>query len=142
MSLKRAISFSFLLLANILLLAHLVVPHHHHEHLSVCFCDFQCNDIEVCTHTQPHEHEKNSIPQKCCFIDNAYPPANNNIKHTCRPHKNCDCGQVFFALIATPLYTHDFVDDTIIHFRQNPFVPLFYSEFISQSLGLRAPPTC
>ena len=140
MSLKRAISFSFLLLANILVLAHVFISHHHHhDEIEACVVP-HCEDAHHCHEHQQHEHENNHFPDKCCI--DIYPPANNNIKHTCRSHKNCDCGQVFFALIATPLYTHDFVDDTIIHFRQNPFVPLFYSEFISQSLGLRAPPAC
>ena len=126
---KRAISLSFLLIANVILLAHTVVPHHHHENVSICF-----------SQTTHHEHEGNPSSEKCCVIDNDYTPAENKLKTACHIHIKCNCGQILFALVSNSLNIQDFADDTIIHFRQNPYIPLFYSKFISQSIGLRAPP--
>ena len=139
---KRAIPLSFLLFANVILLAYLVVPHHHHEKTGACFADFLCKDGNEKHHHEPtNKHEKNSFPEQCCF--DVYVLTGNNTKPACRFHKKCDCGHHLpYATILTTLYTCDFVDDTVIYFRQNPFVPLFYSEFISQSIGLRAPPVC
>ena len=151
MSMKRALSLSCLLLANIILLAHAALPHHHHETISICFCDTtHCdNNKETCTHehhgteTAHHEHTNYPSSDKCCIIDTIYTPAQNNIKTSCHQHEKCDCGKMtVYALVSNNLYTSDFVGDTIFHFRQNPYVPLFYSEFISQSIGLRAPPAC
>ena len=144
---KKAVCYIALCAANILLVAHIAIPHHHHENAGVCLFDTHCKDSKEAHHheqhdTHNHEHERNPFLDKCCIIDDIYAPTHNNIKLTCRFHTSCDCEQTLYALISTPLYTHDFVDDIIVHFRQNPFVPLFFSEFISQSIGLRAPPAC
>jgi hypothetical protein len=128
-SIKKATALSFLLLANTILLIHSAVPHHHHEDIVVCFFN---------SHTC--EHEEDSCPEKCCIIDNDYTPAENKVKTSCHTHNKCNCGQMLFALISNSLNTPDFIDNIAIHFRQSSYIPLFYSEFISQSVGLRAPP--
>ena len=140
---KRAISLSFLLLANMIMLAHVLISHHHHEKTGVCFINFHGKDCkEAHQHdSQTRGNESNPVSNRCCF-DNIYPPEKNDLKNTCRLHKKCDCGQVLYILISNTLDTRTFVDDTVIHFRQNPFVPLFYADYISQSLGLIAPPVC
>ena len=125
-------ALSFLLLANIILLVHAVVPHHNHEDIGICFINF----------SHSCEHEENSYPEKCCIIDNDYTPAENKIKTSCHIHAKCNCGQILSAPVLTSLYIHNFVNDTQIDFRQNFYVPLFYSEHISLSTGLRAPPIC
>jgi len=141
---KKTIKLLFLLLANMILLAHSIVPHHHHGEMETCF-DTHCHDChEACYHeyhdnTHQHEHEATSTSDKCCNIDNCYLPTENKINIACQIHTKCDCAQAYI-LISYTLNMQDFVDDTIIHFRQNPYVPIFYLDFISQSLGLRAPP--
>ena len=142
---KKTIALLFLLLANLFLLAHNIAPHHHHGEMVTCF-DTHRNDLnEACNHehhdiqTQQHEHEENSSSDKCCNIDNSYFPTENKINISCEIHTKCDCVQAFI-LTSYTLNMQDFIDDTIIHFRQNPYVPIFHSDFISQSLGLRAPP--
>ena len=130
-SIRKTTVLSFLFLANIILLIHAVVPHHHHEDTGICF-----------TNSHTREHEENSYPEKCCIIDNNYTLAENKIKTSCHMHTKCNCGQLLSEPILTTLYIHDFVNDTQIHFQQNPYVPLFYSEFVSLSIGLRAPPVC
>ena len=142
----KVISLSFLLLANIVLLAHAVVLHHHHEDEGLCFFETRCStDEEACSdenhdsQTAHHEHNQFPSSDQCCFIDNVYALVINEIKSSCSQHEKCDCKH---ALISNILYTNDVCDDPIIHFRQNPSVLLFYSEFIAQSIGLRAPPVC
>ena len=142
----KVIQLSFLLLANIILLAHAIVPHHHHEDEGLCFFETRCPmDEEACsgenhdTQTAHHEHNQFPSSDQCCLIDNAYAPAINEIKTSCSQHEKCDCR---YTLISNILYTCDTCDEPIIHFRQNPSVPHFYSEFIAQSIGLRAPPAC
>jgi len=144
---KKIVCFTALWIANILLVAHIAIPHHHHENVGICFFNTHCTDSKEAHHhkkndTHNHEHEGNPFSEKCCIIDNVYFSTQNNIKIACRSHTNCNCGQTLYALISETLHIHDFVDDIVIHFRQNPYVPLFYSEFISQSIGLRAPPAC
>jgi len=145
---KKALSLSLLLLANIILLAHAAVPHHHHETICICFCNTPyCEGNKgTCTH-EHHDanttHHENNHNEQCCSIDTIYTAEYKNIKTSCHVHEKCDCGKtVVYVVPPNSLYTSDFVDETIIHFRQNPDLPLFYSEFISQSIGLRAPPAC
>ncbi|MDR0795238.1 MAG: hypothetical protein LBE79_04185 [Tannerella sp.] len=147
---KKVISLSLFLLANIILLVHTVIPHHHHANEIICFYDSHCeNSQEACANeyqdaqTGHHEHKRNASSEKCCVIDDSYTFTHNNLKTSCHPYKKCDCGKkIFYSLISNVFYSSDFVNDPEIHFRQNPFVPLFYSVFISQSIGLRAPPVC
>ena len=138
--LKRAISLSFLLLANMLLLAHLVIPHHHHEKTGMCFLR-HCQDSNEAHHhqhqdTQAHQHEGNAASDKCS-LDNAYAPANNHKKITgSAAHNKYDCS----FLITNNLRIQEFLESTLKTFRLKPCVLSVYTDYIVQSLGLRAPP--
>ena len=136
---RKTICFTVLWLANICLLVHIILPHHHHGETEICFSDSCCKDSE-----EAHNHEHNDTPYsgKCCTIDNVYFSTDNDTKITCYAQTNNSCGQLLFALIPSILNTCDFIENTEIHFRQNPHVLIFYSDFISQSNGLRAPPAC
>ena len=117
MSKKINISLTLLWLVNVILLTHQLIHHHHHE-------------LE-------------GIPSsEKCIIDHVYTVVHNNTKTTCYLHTKCSCGQVFYALISNSLHIPAFVDAAPIHFLQNPYVPIFYAELVSHSIGLRAPPVC
>jgi hypothetical protein len=139
---KKTTALLFLLLANSILVVHSFVPHHHHGSMEACY-NSHCEEAHQHEHHDKHanqnEHEENSTSDKCCNIDNCYFPSENKINITCQIHAKCDCGHAYI-LISDFLKVQDFVDDTEIYFRQNPYVPIFFSDFISQSLGLRAPP--
>ena len=52
---KKAIPLLFLLLANMVMLFHVVIPHHyHHDKSTVCFFTVHCVDCEV---TREHSHD-------------------------------------------------------------------------------------
>ena len=58
---KKAVAISFLLFANLVLLAHAFVPHHHHEGVPICFSSHEHNcdsghdhNIGDCTHLSRH----------------------------------------------------------------------------------------
>jgi len=128
-------------LANLLLMAHIAIPHHHHQDDEVCFFVSHCQDSneDHHNHSSPCEQEGNPISGNCCFVDNVYLLADNNLKINCRSHINCHCKQILFAPVPA---IFNLEDDTVFYFLQKPYVPIFYSEFISQSIGLRAPPAC
>ena len=136
---KKAVCFTALWLSNILLLVHIALPHHHHGEEEICFLSSCCQDNE-----EAHHHEQDGIPssEKCCTIDNVYTSANNDTKIACCDHENCSCGQWLYAIVPNILNTCDFVENTTIYFRQNPYIILFYADFVAQSVGLRAPPVC
>lgn len=130
--LKNKSYFTLLLFANIILLVHAAVPHHHHHDIEICF-------THLCEHhdSQTSEQEESSSLHQCC-IDSIYFPA-HNLKITGYPH-NYNSEQALFALIPNSSNIQNRVDQTVIQVQQNPYVPLFFSEFVSRSIGLRAPP--
>ena len=122
MSIKKTILLSVLLYLNVFILGHNVIPHHHHGFGKICVLNFHCED---CKKSQNHEHHNLNI-------DEFYIPADDDS----RSNTNCDCSQELWVLIETSLNTQDFV---LIHFLLNPDIH-FHSDFVAQSLRLRAPP--
>ena len=117
MSKNKKISLTLLWLVNVILLTHQMIPHHHHE--------------------------DEAIPSsERCIIDHAYTLSHNHTKATCHIHTKCSCGQVSYALTSNSLQISDSIYPVPIHYLQNPYVPIFYAELVSHSIGLRAPPVC
>ena len=136
---KRALSLSFLLFANIFVLVHPVVPHHYHKNTGVCF-SLHCQDSkEAHRHEHQdspiHQHEGNPLSDECSF-EVVFATAYSKIKIACRIPVT-DFGHTLFT---NNIDKFDFVAKTTIVFRQNFYLILFYPDYISQSLGLRAPP--
>ena len=52
---KRKVSIMFLLLANVFLLAHAVVPHHHHDSMPVAVRDLHGHHHDNDSHHQDHD---------------------------------------------------------------------------------------
>jgi hypothetical protein len=147
--LKKIVRFTLLLFANATLLAHVAIPHHHHENALVCFFNSNGEEShETCNHkhqTEQNQQNKNNEnpSEKCCFIDNVYLPAHNHTtKTTCHVHKKCDCGQTPFTLISNTFDFQDIAETTLFHFRHKPYLVDYLTDYISQTLGLRAPPVC
>jgi len=141
MDIKRTISVSFLLFANMVILAHSVVFHHHDCQLFAVICaeNHNCNEnAKQKNHCDHENHAKNS----CCVFENCllskpFTKA-DDFKLTKPIINNFD---IFF--IYTPANQTIIITDlTGLPFRQRPYLLLFYSDFISQPIGLRAPPAC
>ena len=141
MNIKKVISLSFLLLANISMLAHAVAFHHHDRQLPAVICTE--NQKHHCDeNTEPHNCPDTEHSGKCCTIENCLLSS---------PFTKADGFELTksiannFDIIINniPVYqTVQIINLVGLPFRQNPYVPLFYSEFIAQSIGLRAPPAC
>lgn len=136
---RKIIAYSFLILANLILLAHAVIPHHHHEQ-HVCIAQEHRNDQSAtCAHEpneQNHQHdgsEKNS----CALSQAVFIPSSQE-----RFLKNCDN--------CTDTHNHNFY---ILSFLQNeelypisetvtsvPDFLLILPSFVTATPGLRAPP--
>ena len=133
---KKAVNIAALLFANIILLANTVVPHHHHENAVVCFF-LHCRDSKEAHHHEhhnfpEHDHDGNPFFDKC-IVDDNYVPADNNKKFVdCLPAVKCDYEQAIAYCC--------FVSAIAANFQQKPYLPQLYSEFITLSIGLRAPP--
>jgi len=150
-SIKKVIVLSFLFLAKTIMLAHAIIPHHHHQGLIyttiIAHHEDECN-------SQNNRHQCDDTPSAgSCY----YPFCNSEFENCelatiyvkfckCRQSflsHNCDFDLFSFVLFLFPADTAPPVtDDVGLPFRQNPYIPSFSTEYISQSLGLRAPPVC
>lgn len=149
---KKAIALSFLLLASIVVLAHAVIPHHHHNQIPVVVCN---NHHELESTTNRHHHHNDTHP-----IDQCADPDG----HCHGVIEDCLLAKVFvrvsydkqasqslgidFNLLPCIVslfsgYSIPEIDDDIgLPFRQKPYLLSYHTEYISVSLGLRAPPVC
>jgi hypothetical protein len=122
--LRKTICLSILLLANVILLVHAAVPHHHHHY------DYHYT----------REHEGQPAVDEHCAIDDVYTLAKKNLKIACCVHTECDCCNVFLTQFSDTFDLTNFVDETLIFFRQKHCFVAYHTDYISRSIGLRAPP--
>lgn len=146
---KKAVALSVLLLANIILLAHAVIPHHHHNQILVIVCG---NHHEHDGVTEEHRHHAATHPvSQCTDPDGHCHGAVEDCSLTkiivrigndrqAIQHIDFELSPCMPAFPVHPITTITSLES--LPFRQKPHLPLFYTDYISQSLGLRAPPAC
>ena len=132
MSIKKAISLSFLLFANVVILAHSVIFHHHDSQIP---CNENTEQHHCCDDTG---HTGKCCDSKNCLLDTPF-TRNNDSNQLLPVFNNFD----FVIINIVPAnQIIQITDLTGLPLRQRPYPLLFYSGFISQSMGLRAPPVC
>lgn len=123
---KRAVAISLLLLANLCVLVHALVPHHRHDRVVV---------LEV-LHHEGADHDSGGC--ETCVLDNAF--TSEEIK---RSHdQSCACCHAAVAVIPDGYCLPDIHDEGGEAFRPKPPVITYHDEYLTRSLGLRAPPAC
>jgi len=95
-----------------------------------------------CKHTEEQNnpnttHEKKGCDIKKCLLRNLF-SQENSIKLP-KPILN-DFDFIISDILACRIIP--ITDFAGLPFRQKPYIPLFYADFVSQSIGLRAPPAC
>ena len=140
---KRAIALSFFWLANIILLVHVVVPHHHHDLSTVCFLLSHCAGNE-----ETHKHASDSDCQQHddensreeCPLKNVYVKLENSKFFV---DLNLDKHFQYPVLVLFPVKSIVKITDSgNLPFRQKPCLLSYCTEFIARSSGWRAPPAC
>lgn len=145
-NMKRKIAIFFLALANMIILAHAVIAHHHDDEICISLA------------TTHHEHDSNSHGQDEANLPNCDVPYCHgdiddcalstvyvNLGHDKQTFQSYDFD---FSLLpcAFTLFPDYFIypitDDVGLPFRQTPYLLSYHNEYISQSHGLRAPPAC
>jgi len=148
---RKSIVLSFLFFAKLMILAHAIVPHHHHNGL--IFTIIAAHHEHDCNSHNDHQRCKDAQSDGKCDYTHCNEDFENCVL-TMMFVKSCNCRQTFllhhcsfdalpfvFTLLAD--YSAPQIDDDVgLPFRQNPLLPSYLSEYISQSLGLRAPPVC
>ena len=156
---RKVVAISFLLLANIILLAHAFVPHHHHEGVPICFSSHKHNhDYDTvardCTHPSHHEHdsgcthnhqEGDGCPVDCCNISKdiyARILEDDEIFLMLSLLSCSDRGVELVYYISNEDSGNSLLSSIYgLPFRQKPYLPSYFSEYIIGSFGLRGPPS-
>lgn len=137
---KKITAYSFILLANIVLLAHAVLPHHHHEQI-VCIENTHCAcDTDAHVHNtdaKDHQHDGNANSTACVLKQAVLiPSAQGRILNTCQ---NCsDNHNHDFYILSNFGYADLQSSPEVVTYI--PKFPSFFISFVTISLGLRAPP--
>ena len=138
---KKKTAIFFILLASIVILVHAVVPHHHHNS-QVCIesnhCQSDCYDHKH--NTSEHNHNGCDCSGNCVLKQAVVIPANS-----LRQEFKCfvgDNNHSSFDDFHAILFSNDFNSfvPKIISIAQIPLITSSHSNFVSVSLGLRAPP--
>lgn len=136
---KKLTAFSFILIANLVLLAHAVLPHHHHEQ-QVCIERTHCvEDVTIHSLNSTDNHQHDGSDSTTCVLKQAViiPSSQTRFINNC---DNCSDNHIHDYIILSNLgYEHtQFVSEIVTHI---PEFPSFYTTFVTPTLGLRAPPT-
>jgi len=120
----------FFMLASVSILAHNVIFHHHLD-------DIQ--HIVQCNHTHCHGNIEDCslahIYVKPYVYNQTFLPHNYDFEYDFEP---LPCFFTLFSGYSIP----QIAEDIGLSFRQKPYLISYHSKYISQSLGLRAPPAC
>jgi len=147
-SMKKTVGLLFLLLANIALLVHIVIPHHHHHHEnveSICYF-FSIDDIH-----NNYQHDIDGDGQGAnglgedCLLNGLYIHVAN--LHNASPSEEVQpaYGEPvagFRSFVTNVDLSFALGNNDALPFRHKPFLLSSYNQFVTCSLGLRAPPVC
>ena len=121
---KKRIALSFLLFANTILLAHAVIPHHHLD-------DIQ--SMGQCNQSSCHGNMKD------CPLTTIYIKFDEDKPIVQSVDFNFDLPPYLLDLFSN-VSILPIPDDIGLPFRQKPYLLSYYTDYVSQSLGRRAPP--
>lgn len=142
-SMKKAISIFFILLANVAILAHAVVPHHHHNKIFAAIVnvlDGEAQDTLNHHHDGAHPHETN--PEECTINETLVAAASRLQKDN-----SLDFGAFDFDS-HLDLFVTDIVAAAVpepvgdLPFIPKPYIAGNHRDFVARAIGLRAPPAC
>lgn len=153
---RRIVSILLILPAIGIILAHAVIPHHHHED-QVCFDIQNCHATHDCdsehqSHGQncyvPHNHNKN-LPEKsessdCCSLKEnlVFHPGQQRHELVCPTHEINYHQRLHVVVLAISIHTGKIVMSGMLPFRQKPLIIPHLSNIAAYTPGLRAPPYC
>ncbi len=138
---KKITAILFVLLANIIIVAHAVVPHHHLSNKVLIITEHHdADDFNHKHHTDDHDHEHGDANDyDFCLLKQVISiPTNTSKQEFSSPSIDFEFGNRLAILIK-----NDFACNPppILSYLQTSFHSLFYTCFINSVSGLRAPPT-
>ncbi len=141
---KRATALFFIMLANIILLAHSVVLHHHHaDSVYIVHSNYSLdNDFNKHSATKHNHENEGKNDYEYCILKQVVVIQSNLLKQECKWLDSTSGYNDFYAYqanwrdIQSDLLS--FLDVSVIPLP--PLIQASYSYLINNSKGLRAPP--
>lgn len=134
---RKSLTAFFIILANFILLAHAVIPHHHHK-TDICIANNVDNVAHDNCDTHNHKHENEG---DACVLNQIVVIASQQIRFENKDF-DCDDYQSQFDGIHAVLLNKS--ADKLCTLNSSstkpPLLAFTYSLFAGNSLGLRAPP--
>ena len=140
----RKFALAFLFLANLIIVAHAVIPHHHHERI-VCIISEHCsNDAEAHAHLAEaphHSHDGNNNAENCTLKQLLVTPPHNSrgVSGLIANDQNNNSFPEFVTTLERPGIISSLLSQRISN-REFPDIQLRSIRWITSSHGLRAPP--
>lgn len=141
---KKGTAIFFVLIANIVILAHAVVPHYHNHHHStqiLIITDHRNAEPDSNKHnTNNHGHEQeNSNNYDFCLLKQVISTLVNNSKQEfSAPFINFSFGNALVVLILNEFACNP---PPVLSYKHPPFYSSDYTCFVNSVAGLRAPPS-
>lgn len=164
--LKRKVAILPLCFACLMLIAHIAVPHHHHNGTIICLLNFS-NEIVAEPHCYPVHHHDDGVAHDCTHHEGYCADENKGCSHSGDENsseENCFLDDLYltsetkcFLDIEQVLDSQDnaldFINGIIpkidkqllllgLPYRQNPLLCSYKSLLLSRDSGLRGPPIC
>jgi len=143
---KKGTAIFFVLLANIILLAHGVVPHHHLPHqtffLTAHTTESQKEHYHTDTSDFDHENDHGTKSDyEHCILNKIIGIPTNTVRQICGCDFHTDVHPDLGGLYSVLLFFHfKYVDPAVIVRLRPPLLAFSYISYASSVLGLRAPP--
>jgi cell division protein FtsL len=138
---KNKTAFIFVLLANMVLLAHAVIPHHHHQQ-QVCVESTHClNDEYAHTHeSSQHNHHHDGSADNCCILKQAVFITTVQLRLS-DSNNTCLDNHTLNFIILSDFGFDEFYSLSVIA-SCIPEISFTITSYVTKTLGLRAPPIC
>lgn len=145
MNIRKTIIYTFLLFVTFCMVAHPSIVHHHHGENVHSIVENAGQHNHDCTqHAYPNhdcEHETQDAGN-CCSFNNCLLGDFFIFTHSykCTKHGTHNCDEANHIVLQ---YNVPEINDSAeLYCEKPPYILHFYSEFIAQFNGLRAPPIC
>lgn len=145
LGMKKAISISFILLANIVIFAHAVVPHHHHNRVFAAIVTVLDDDARILFNhshnAESHHHDTDS--EDCAIYESVAGAVARLQKDNSQDHGTISFEfqpDLFVVDIANIWDADPFVKNLSV--LPTPYMVGAGLDYYARALGLRAPPAC
>lgn len=143
---RKAFAIFFILCANIILLAHAVIPHHHHDSIACFVIPIETDKHHDCDHHDAENHHQHDTEcdGDCCLLNDLLAIVPDGYKQEqlfcCPASEQPIPSDINFAgLLSGQDQVHEC---TLNVFKEPPFL-IYSASYTPGSInGLRAPPTC